>query len=401
MSIITPDKLQIGCFFTAIILYSLWGGPTPDTIGLAEGIIALLLLLSVRLETIGQNKIIAVLLLLMILTPTLVAFLHGNTDTIFFRDIIALGFFFLPLFYMRTIENMKTMFFPLLAWVGCAFSLRALVPYAPLLMTPALWGAGPPADLLYLANSPEVLFAGLYGIYLIMGACSSSPQFGGRFFSGIAGLLVCVVTSLAMAMMLQRAGLALMVGYAAIGIAALLYKQPLRGITLALLILAIFGFSQTVFDVVGQNLWQKTTQVGLNGRLAEWQTVLNLLSSSPLTVVFGFGWGYQFENPAVGGLPVGYTHSLLSFLLLKTGLCGLVAAGAGIFGLVTGFSVWRRGVPAYFLLTLVFPLLIAVLLYASYKSIGFGLILCGIYSVFHQAGDDRIRKLEKNTPAMA
>ncbi len=395
--VIIPHKIQSISFIMAIVIYSLWGSPTPDIIGAAEYIMAFLLLVSIRWEGILRQKTLACLLCIGALAPSCMAYIYGNAGAPYMRDVIALGFLFLPLFYMRTIQELGDKFFPLLAWVGCVFSCRALIPYSDILSDPTRWGAGQPADLLYLANSPEVLFAGLYGVYLIIQAClgKAGPV------TGVAGAFMCGLTSLAMTMMLQRAGLVLMAIYMMMGVAWLFYQRPLRGILLGCMAVAIFFVIQNVVGIVGETLWQKTMMVGVNGRIAEWQTVLTLISSSFFTMLFGYGWGYQFENPAVGGLPVGFTHALLSFLLVKSGVIGLLAILAGMIGMVTGFSVWWRNIRPYFLLTLILPLFIAVFLYASYKSLGFGLILCGIGLILQRTGDDRIRKLEKMTPPVA
>ena len=138
---------------------------------------------------------------------------------------------------------------------------------------------------------------------------------------------------------------------------------------------------------------RKTQLVGLNSRAQEWQTVLDLVFRDWGHALFGYGWGVRFENPAVGGLPVLFTHSLLSALLLKTGVFG-----AGLVFTTLVFVV-LKALPvlaqrrALFLI-LVFPLLISGGIYASYKSLGFGLILLVFFEKAHL-------KLEKKSPVVA
>jgi O-antigen ligase len=101
---------------------------------------------------------------------------------------------------------------------------------------------------------------------------------------------------------------------------------------------------------------------------------MKLVEASPLTLLFGCGWGMTFENPAVGNLSVNYTHSLFSALLLKTGLVGVGLTLLYIGALVRrAWPVWARN--PVLMLALLAPLGIGFLLYASYKCLGFGLLL--------------------------
>jgi hypothetical protein len=71
---------------------------------------------------------------------------------------------------------------------------------------------------------------------------------------------------------------------------------------------------------------------------------------------------------------VNYTHNFFSAMLLKTGLIGMALAVVYIAGLFTSLG---RLVRAVLILTLAIagPLLIDVILYASYKWLDFGLLL--------------------------
>lgn len=82
----------------------------------------------------------------------------------------------------------------------------------------------------------------------------------------------------------------------------------------------------------------------------------------------------MFSSPAVGGLEVNYTHSLLTTMAMKGGaamfaLCLLVLAGA-VYEIFLIFQSDKNGGFALF-----WPLLIPAFLYASHKSLDFGLIL--------------------------
>ena len=80
-------------------------------------------------------------------------------------------------------------------------------------------------------------------------------------------------------------------------------------------------FYANLWDVI-EALWNKTRLHGGNMRLAEWRAVLDVIGNNLPSTLFGTGWGGTFSSPAVAEIRVNFTHSLLSSLLLKTGLVG-------------------------------------------------------------------------------
>jgi hypothetical protein len=134
-------------------------------------------------------------------------------------------------------------------------------------------------------------------------------------------------------------------------------------------------------DNLSRSLARKQDIVGLNMRVQEAAAVVEAVESSPGSVLFGKGWGATLASPAVGGVVVNYTHNLLTAIWLKMGLAGLILAGLYIAGLALGLLplLWTNPVLA---MALAVPLVIDTLLYASYKSLDFGLILLltGIYA---------------------
>ena len=109
-------------------------------------------------------------------------------------------------------------------------------------------------------------------------------------------------------------------------------------------------------------------------RLMEWQAVLSQIDSNTLTALFGKGWGSAFFSPAVGNVPVTFTHSLLSMYLLKIGIFGTALLCAYFTSLLYQAKTNIAQSPFLFL-TLLFPFLIGIFLYANFKSLGFGIIL--------------------------
>ncbi len=385
-------SLQFYYFISALLLYAFGGSPTPDHFGWIEISVFLLLLFSVRVIFRKEHIFSWVALLYGLSVPILSGVInaHGLVDII--RDIIPFLFLFLPLFYGWAVEYRSQDIIKLYAVMGLIFSIRTLMSYQSVILTPSLWGQGPPADLLYLANSPEVLFSALFligcGGHMMMK--ESREKIYGLGLLGLSFLPV-----LGMILMTQRAGIGSVLIFMSLSLCILFYMRPKwAGIFLALSGFGIICVMPILSPVLGV-LWQKTELVGLNSRAEEWNAVLKAVSQNPVTLLWGYGWGGRFENPAVGGLNVNFTHSLVSSLLLKTGVVGtLVILGGCLWpvmraclSIVSFHKISQREMILFG--AIIFPFLISVFFYASYKSLGFGLILL-IFSIFS------MRKLERN-----
>ncbi len=117
-----------------------------------------------------------------------------------------------------------------------------------------------------------------------------------------------------------------------------------------------------------------TYQDSINMRWAEASAVIHEISASLPTMIFGKGWGATIASPAVGGVTVNFTHCLLTTYWLKTGLVGLFLALLYLFHI--GVLLMRLlKVNPVMAVALGGPLAIDVLLYASFKSLDFGLVL--------------------------
>ena len=120
-----------------------------------------------------------------------------------------------------------------------------------------------------------------------------------------------------------------------IGLCGFLFVQSPQRIVIAVLALcvALYPFFGALGDVV-ERLSQKTDLVGVNMRFEELKAVWAAVSDNPFTVAFGLGWGGSFSSPAVADIRVGFTHSLLTGMLLKTGIVGVALTGVYIAGLI-------------------------------------------------------------------
>lgn len=367
-------------FLVALLTYALVGAPTADNPGWIEGVIAVLLIASLgvggfvqgfRFERDGKKQYwflaAQVFLVFGLSLPILMAVINGVEPSDMLRDMI--GFFFLitPLFFVVFLSEEEKFkpFLVLILIIGFTFSLRTLFPD----MVLNIRGS----ELLYLANSPIVLFSSIF----LIGA-------GGRklfehvtlkntfffFFCFVIGV-ICLL-----AMMQDTRRAAFFAVFASIIFMAIagVIKSPIKLLLPALFLSGLlFLFHQDIVHIVDE-IRLKTSRVGMNMRFQEWQAVWRVIHSDWISLLFGKGWGASFASPAVGGLQVTFTHSLLSAMLLKSGLIGLLLC---LVYLVFMFEklcrlVFSNPVAG---IALFWPFIIPVLFYASYKSLDFGLLL--------------------------
>jgi hypothetical protein len=250
--------------------------------------------------------------------------------------------------------------------LGVMFGLRSAVqvigqPFAPVYEFDA-------DALYYLANSPAVLFAAM-----VLPILALQKMRTGFVVSCVLLALACVPL-LAMVVTLQRASLGALILYALILSAISFYRAPRKTLVSlglgAVLLLPFLSEAQDVF----QGFSHKTSLHGFNMRFEELGAIWLEISKNGLTLVFGKGWGGEFSSPAVADIRVNYTHSLLSAMLLKTGLLGLVLTFFYLFGLAR-LCLALLGAWPWIALAITAPVLIDVFLYASYKSLDFGLVL--------------------------
>ena len=385
----------------AMACYALFGSPTPDHPGAPELVIAILLVLAVgppdALDGLVPDlsaplwQTAGSILLVYGLTAGLVmAALHGHDVMAVIRDVLPFLFMLLPLFLLKLYSAYPQVLRYVVAGVlviGLIFSLRSLpdIGYQlAVLFLPNIF-SGPQQELTYLANAPTILFAALF----LLGYAGQklvddyTPQALLRFLLCAALALVIL---LPVALTTQRASLAYVVLYAALIALIAFYRAPYRALGLALvgfvILLPASGF---LSELLG-SLTQKTGLVGFNMRFEELTAVWQKISVSGWTMMFGTGWGGTFESPAVGGMRISFTHSLLSSMLLKLGLAGFILIILYLFGLARLLPGLLRRSP-YLALALAGPVLIDVFLYASFKSLDFGLILLLLTAAVYTPGD--------------
>lgn len=364
--------------FAAILVYALAGTPTPDNPGMIEGIIGALLLLSVlcggiaRIADVGLGsgiyiKSVQIFFLCGLIVPTAAAVYFANGHALILRDIAAFCFLGLPLFLAGTFAGRaqeSNILIGLCVLAGIGFCVRTLMPVFN------VWA--PEGELLYLSNSPLAMFAGIALVCAgwsrlltlrIKNALPAALCFGG------AGVIVA-----AMLLDVQRATIgAIVLSLIGVAVTDLVRTPKKAAVPFAAVVLLLLA----VYPLVGggvEAMVRKTGEVGLNMRLQEAGAVYDAMKASPVSFFAGQGWGAVFSSPAVGGLEVNYTHSLLTTMAMKGGaamfmLCLLMLVSA-VYEI---FLIFQRDKSGGF--ALLWPLLIPAFLYASHKSLDFGLVL--------------------------
>ncbi len=371
--------------FFAIIVYAWDSSPTPDHLGVAEIATGALMMIAIGWAGAGQALLFPfqgafwqlagwMLLIYGFSIPLIGGVAAGHDIGLIIRDLIPFLYLLLPLFVTPLLMKRPSFIVPLTAAVAAAGIIFALRLIVPSFMEHGRVGfsALPNEDPLYLANAPTVLFTGI----LCMALAARQMMKAGLSSIGGVGLFAfpALACFLAMAAAMQRAT----IGLAAMGLAFLwsvaFVRNPLRAlIPLALVCMGLLILYEPVEGLMRQ-LVLKMSRVGFNNRVEEASLVFSMLQDSSWTVLFGCGWGQTVSSPAVGDVTVNYTHTMFTAFWLKSGLIGLALTGAYLGGLAACLwrMVWRYPVMAA---ALAVPCLIDVTLYASYKSLDFGLVL--------------------------
>lgn len=373
-----------GALVAGIVIYALLGSPTPDHPGMAEAFIGLCLCVAASGGMVGYllcpqdnsggtwRQPALFLLIYGLIVPVLAAIAHGQDMQLFFRDLPPFFFLLLPMFcgdiYRKRPEYYTSLLLSFI-FLGLIFSLRAIaeagwiewdLPY-------------PKGELFYLANAPSVMLACLWLPGAAFGRLIDRYRLADLGGLG-AACMAALLPFLAMALSLERAGIGAAVLYGFVLFLMALRRAPGKAFTAAIVPVILLGLFQERAGALLAVLTHKTTLYGLNMRLEEASAAWNAASTDTVTLLFGGGWGTSFKSPAVAEIRVNYTHCLLTATLLKAGLCGLILLVWYLAGLSEKlFAILRRD--AVLGLALAAPFLIDVFLYASYKSLDFGLLL--------------------------
>ncbi|QJE72161.1 hypothetical protein HHL28_02730 [Aerophototrophica crusticola] len=373
----------------ALMAYGAFCMPAPQGFGPAELAVALGLFaaigparlfalssgLSLRrpgadmLDWVGSLTLLALLLLGGVRGIAL-----GWAERDILRDVVPLGFLFLPLLLGPLLACLTPR---VLRRLAHAFALAGLL-FALRWWGSQVMGIGPagmagPNSADYLLNSATVPFAAVWLPLAGLRPALERPGRGGWVLAGL-GLIAGLACLGALAEAVHRAALLLCLGALGIGFVAQGLLRPRLGLVLLLGLLAASSILGPVLLDALDLVARKTEAVGLNNRLAEVEAVLAQTGRSPVAFLLGDGWGALLSNPAVGYLRVSYTHSLASYLLLKVGAVGLVLVLAYL-GLLAGRILAAQARRPDLLLAAGPSLLLGLFLHTSFKFLCFGLLL--------------------------
>lgn len=374
----------------ALLLYGGVSVPAPPSLRWGEAAIGLLILLSIgwrrplmvatghalRGTDESEWMIVAVAALGWLLwVPLLRGAALGWEAAEILRDVVPLFYLFLPVLLVPALRRAGVWGVRLpaagLALAGLLLALRW--------WKQSDWGFGAVGRRAmadggtYLLNAPSVLFAAvaLPALALSLVAAGESFRRWIAAFACAAGGALCLG---ALAGAVHRTAL----GLAALSLAmvALWWVRRRPWLAVPLLLAAGFVVLPAGDALVGawQQVAEKTRLTGANTRWEEAAAVIDHAASSAWTLLFGDGWGARIANPAVGGWRVSYTHTLVSYSLLKTGILGVLALGAYLCALL---RPWRRllAEDPPLAMAVVPPLLMALCLHTSFKYLDTGVIL--------------------------
>jgi hypothetical protein len=378
------SSVRTGGLMLALAFYGLFGIPAPGRLGWRETAVGCGLVLATGLGRpllVGTGALLrdpgarlhdlagTVAFNYLLWFPLLRGVLSGANGEDVYRDVVPLVFLFIPVLLVPG-PAFGWRMLPLgLAAVGVLFSLRWWWPglaFRQVGRFAMAEGDG------YLLNSPAVLFAAVWLPLLALERLERKPGLP----TVVLASLLCggaVVAGAALAGAVHRAALimaiAVIVGFAAWHAR----HKPL----LAMLVVAMLAVTALGSDQLGGTIQQiawKTETYGLNERSAEAAAVLDQVGASWFDLLFGQGWGTLVQSPAVGGMWVSYTHSFMTYMLLKTGLIGCLVTLAYLMSILPSlFCLMRIDPPLA--VALIPPLGLGLFAHTSFKYLCFGLLL--------------------------
>lgn len=227
---------------------------------------------------------------------------------------------------------------------------------------------------------PGVIFSAIYLTCTAMKSLMSSER---KYMRALLIMILAMVCIVPMAILALRAYILVFILACVAYFISLLQRQHrvlkwpyYLGGMIVIISLAMSMY----FSGVLQQLIRKQALVGDNGKLTEWRAVIGMISSDPTFLFHGIGWGGILNNPAYPAHVSRFTHSILSFYLLKSGLFGLLLFLAVVRQLIgqakiaLSFILSRDAITPVSVSCLA-ALLMGVLFQPTYKMLGFGIVL--------------------------
>lgn len=397
------------------LIAATWSVPAPSHVGPAEWVMGVLLALGflyrvIRVDPAASRqfdrdgplwRMAALGGLMLAVVPAMAGAVRGHEVPFMARDLVGHALLLMPLWMLapgnpgeirlsgwRALSSLAIVGWSL-ACAGLIVSLRALGDSG--------MGWSDIGQVFanhrerYLANSVFIPFAALF---LLGWAMAALAREGWRHAAaGVVGIAVAALPS-AVILLSGHRGLTLGLILGGLWLMAL-HPGRVRARVLVIIagIVTLTGLAGGGAGAAITLLWEKSLAVGLNNRFDEVALVISSLGNDPVALTVGFGWGAVFLSPAVGEMAVTFVHNLPFYLLLKGGVLALVA--------ITPYAVliviWARRAVVFapgLTIASVIPLANGVLFHTSFKSLGFGILLCCLAltaMAARDAGNPKIR----------
>lgn len=364
----------------AITIYSIWGQPTPERLGAIEIFIALLLVLSIGifnfLGTItlrpffekkrqAFEKIGSISLSFLFTIPFIIGLIKGHSLSLIIRDAIPLLYSFIPVFMYSKLSNRDTSRLYLVGvFAGVCLALRFLIISG--FSWDLLGKFGFYDNNMYLAISPFILFATLF-MFLDFFEVKSLIKKGLTIFYSTICFGAMMATS-------QRASIGSAVAFSSLYIVSKSKKNILYVISALTVVALMYFYFGEYIDTSLSILIEKTRTVGSNSRVEEFYAVINEVKNSVADILFGKGWGYKFQSPAIVETKVGFTHCMFTYFFLKTGLIGTFLYSAYLASIFAKVFTNNKNVN-FISYACLAPIIISMTLYTGYKYFDFGCLL--------------------------
>jgi len=379
---------------SVIIVGGMFSSPFPVAYGVQEAYIGIGLMIfsfnSLRflLRGIGTGSMLIYFSFIwLVCIPTLMAIVNQNTISNYVRDIVPLMYIFLPLILLPYIERKAghrhvIMIGTAMYIAGVAISWRyILAQNTPI----SEFGHAYQIVDFTLAYDPLVSFVSIVGISLALTLLMSRRKYKLLLASSIA---IVSLTSL-----IPPIGVVQRVPLVMISLSLILYvfikgkdRPVLYFYSTVLMVFVLFGYWDVLSGAVLQMI-EKTSVHGINGKVYELLRIIEVMSGSVGNLLFGIGWGGVYYNEVLNG-DVRFTHSIITFILLKTGVLGFMIFFVYIIWFmdkliktsVFCYKYKKEWLPVCFYM---YTVLLISLFQPIYKTLSFGLSMMFILFIFH------------------
>lgn len=367
--------------------------PTPSSIALAEISMVVMLFLSLNWKETLSNffllnlptNITTIMIFLLLWFPFFGLMIFFNPFDQAIRDFIAAVFICLPFLGLPNLDrkNLQIVGFTIFI-AGIFFALRELSNFG-LEDLAAIGSKNYLFNDKYLLQDAIVLFAALFAVSSASKALENLSYL--KFFFFAVCLVIVVLAFLSQALRLNIFLTAAYIFFVMYNI----NKRYIKLIYVFLLLFVIFFISQNLNYF--EHFLNKIINVGSNGKLQEFISVWEYIFNNFKFITFGKGFGGEFFSPTYDTFS-NYTHSFLSYLLLKSGILGFLA-GLFLYSLILIVGVKSILTKNTYLQISTLSILPALLTQPTYKSFGFGIVLWLLVQAYKQSNqNEKQRKME-------